>query len=198
MAREKEDNGKKPEEAPVDRRRFLATGLRAAAGLALGGLALKLAGRTAARGDLWQIDPDRCIQCGRCETACVMTPSAVKCVHKLDQCGYCVLCAGFHAQGVKEADTAAENQLCPTGAIVRRFVESPFYEYTVIEDKCTGCGKCVKGCAAFGNGSLYLQIRHDRCRHCNECAIVTVCPAKAIRRIDPAEPYYLRGEKRRT
>lgn len=185
-----------PELRDVNRRSLLAIGVRTAVGLALGGLAVSLASRARPRSTVWQIDPDRCVQCERCATACVLTPSAVKCVHKLDQCGYCVLCGGYHAAGIRTADSGAENQLCPTGAIERRFIEDPFYEYTVLEERCIGCGKCVKGCGAFGNGSLYLQIRHDRCQNCNECAIMAVCPSGAIRRVTIEEPYVLRGDKR--
>ncbi len=50
-----------------------------------------------------------------------------------------------------------------------------------------GCGKCVKGCNMFGNGSLYLQVSHDRCVNCNICAISTACPAQAFRQV-PADP----------
>jgi len=52
----------------------------------------------------------------------------------------------------------------PDGAIKRAYVEDPYFEYTIDERLCIGCGKCVKGCNAFGNGSLQLQVRHDRCR----------------------------------
>ncbi|MFZ4549001.1 MAG: 4Fe-4S binding protein, partial [Bacteroidales bacterium] len=30
------------------------------------------------RETVWQLDPTKCIQCGRCADNCVMTPSAVK------------------------------------------------------------------------------------------------------------------------
>ncbi len=102
----------------------------------------------------WQLDPAKCIQCGRCATNCVLSPSAVKCVHSYQICGYCDLCSGFLHQGAKARDTGAENELCPTGALKRTFIEEPFYQYTVDEALCNGCGKCVKGCGAFGNGSL--------------------------------------------
>jgi len=77
----------------------------------------------------------------------------------------------------------------PTGAIRRRFVESPYFEYTIDEPACIGCGLCVKGCTNFGNGSLYLQIRHDRCVDCNACRIAEVCPSGAIVRVPASAPY---------
>jgi H+/Na+-translocating ferredoxin:NAD+ oxidoreductase subunit B len=143
---------------------------------------------------VWQLDPEKCIQCGRCATACVMTPSAVKCVHAYAICGYCDLCSGYYIEKPTKLDTAAENQLCPTAAIKRTFIEDPYFEYTITEDKCVGCAKCVKGCAAFGNGSLFVQVRHDRCKNCNICAIAEVCPADAFKRVPVSHPYMLKGD----
>lgn len=178
----------------LSRRSFLRSGAGIAALTAVGAAAGLSIRKAAARDDtLWQIDPDKCMQCGRCADACVLTPSAVKCVHAYDVCGYCNLCGGYHRAGVKVTDTAAENQLCPTSAIRRTFIEDPYYRYDIDESLCIGCAKCVKGCGAFGNGSLYLQIRHDRCVHCNQCNIATVCPAKAISGVPASEPYKLRG-----
>jgi len=159
----------------------------------VGGIAGVSLLRTRTHGLVWQIDPDLCTQCGRCATECVLTPSAVKCVHAFAMCGYCKLCGGFHQPNIKRLDTAAENQLCPTKAIERKFIEDPFFEYTIHEELCIGCAKCVKGCGSFGNGSLHLQIRHDRCVHCNECAIAIKCPARAIKRVPAEQPYLIRG-----
>jgi len=148
---------------------------------------------------VWQIDPSVCIQCGLCATSCVLAPSAVKCVHVYAMCGYCDLCSGYFIPEAKILDTAAENQLCPTHAIQRNFIEDPFFEYTIDETLCIGCGKCVKGCGAFGNGSLQLQVRHDRCVNCNQCSIAQVCPSGAFRRVPANNPSLLRGfEKNKT
>lgn len=117
----------------------------------------------------------------------VKKPSAVKCVHAFALCGYCDLCGGYLKPGAIARDTGAENQLCPTAAIEHHLVE-PYFEYHIIEDLCIGCGKCVKGCTSFGNGSLHLQIIHDICDNCNECAIARTCPSNAIKRIKPAKP----------
>lgn len=145
--------------------------------------------KTLASGYVWQIDPFKCTQCGQCKTNCVRTPSAVKCVHAFVLCGYCDLCGGYLRQGVKTISTGAENQLCPTGAITRRFVEEPYFEYTINADLCDACGKCVKGCFSFGNGSLYLQINQDLCADCNDCSIARKCPSDAISRIPATEQY---------
>ena len=146
---------------------------------------------------LWQVDPYKCIQCGKCATACVLTPSAAKCFHAFVVCGYCDLCTGFFEAQPNQLSTAAENQLCPTAAIKRKFVEDPYFQYTIDRDKCIGCSKCVKGCTQFGNGSLFLQIDQDICVKCNQCSIATQCPSQAIARV-PAGTPYLQKSKART
>ncbi len=83
----------------------------------------------------WQIDPDKCVGCGKCAINCVLDESAVKCVQCFDMCGYCDICTGYLATQYQQVDTAAENQLCPTNAIVRTLIEERagqrFYEYTI-------------------------------------------------------------------
>jgi electron transport complex protein RnfB len=175
-----------------DRRDFITGGLRAIGLLAAGGTVGALAARDDTDDQLWQIDPDKCIGCGRCATECVLTPSAVKCVHEWPRCGYCELCFGYYIdQRVDDRETA-ENQRCPVNAISRALVEDPYFEYVIDETKCIGCGLCVKGCNDYGNGALILQVRHDRCVNCNECAIAAVCPADAFQRVPRDKPYLLR------
>jgi len=180
----------------IGRRRFVADGLRVVGAVGLVGAAGLLTVRRADPGrevesinNLWQIDPNKCVACGNCATHCVLDKSAVVCKHAFRMCGYCDLCTGYFEPEAAELTTGAENVLCPTGAIVRTFIEDPYYEYTIDEPKCIGCGKCVKGCTAFGNGSLYLQIDQDRCTHCNECSIAVACPSEAVRRVPAATPY---------
>ena len=71
-------------------------------------------------------------------------------------------------------------------------VEAPPTVARIDEARCIGCAKCVEGCSRFGNGSLFLQIRHDRCVHCNECAIARTCPGDAFRRVPASQPYLLK------
>lgn len=174
------------------RRAFLRQGGRVFALTALGALGGALLDRTRGEGWVWQIDPARCLHCSNCATECVLEQSAVKCVHAYALCGYCNLCTGYFEPEPNALTTAAENQLCPTGAIQRTFIEDPYYEYTIDENLCIGCAKCVEGCTRFGNGSLFLQIRHDRCVNCNECAIARTCPGDAFRRVPASRPYLLK------
>ena len=143
---------------------------------------------------VWQIDPNRCIACGRCQVNCVLDQSAVKAVNCFALCGYCDICTGYFPTTDYVRNTGAENQLCPTGAIVRTFIEPKagvsYFEYTINEELCIACGKCVVGCRLM-NGSLFLQVRHDRCLNCNECSIATACPTDAFRRVPAASPQLL-------
>ena len=168
---------------------------RGAGLIGLGGVLAGVVRRAHATGTVWQIDPWKCTQCGKGATECVLEQSAVKCVHSFDMCGYCQLCTGYFEPQPNKLNTAAENQLCPTGAIKRQYIEDPYFEYTIDEPLCVGCSKCVKGCTMFGNGSLHLQIRHDRCVNCNECSIARACPADAIHRVPAATPYRFKSRE---
>lgn len=186
-------DGRQP---PLTRRELLRAVCRSGAAIGAAAALGALARNASADTEVWQLDPHRCIQCGKCATACVLTPSAVKCVHAFALCGYCELCTGYFEPQPNALTSGAENQLCPTGAIKRTFIEDPYYEYVIDESLCVGCGKCVKGCGSFGNGSLFLQVRHDRCVNCNQCAIGLACPSGAFRRVPASRPYLLKGKER--
>jgi electron transport complex protein RnfB len=179
---------------PITRKKFLRICGSVVAGAAVAGVAGVMV-RKALSGQasyFWQIDPNKCTYCGRCETDCVLPVSAVKCIHANKVCGYCDLCGGYYRANVKDLNTAAENLRCPTGAIARKYVEDPYFEYTIDEDLCNGCAKCAKGCNSFGNGSLYMQVKQDLCKNCNECKIAQVCPSGAIQRVPMDKAYLLK------
>jgi len=185
----------------TSRRGFLADGIRVAGTLALGSTAGFVAGRRGREEEtVWQLDPDQCVACGNCATHCVLDISAVRCLQCFDMCGYCDICTGYFEVDYHSVDTGAENHLCPTGAIIRKFVErmggQRYYEYTIDEPLCIGCGKCVKGCALM-NGSLYLQVMHDRCLNCNECSIAIACPSEAFRRVPASKPHLLKQKAKK-
>ncbi|MFO1499749.1 MAG: ferredoxin [Verrucomicrobiota bacterium] len=182
-----------PPHSPVNRRQFLRDGARLTGMTGLGGLLGLTITRTTAKTTVWQIDPAKCLRCDQCAQACVLEQSAVKCFHAHAMCGYCQLCTGYFIPEPNELNTAAENQLCPTAAIRRSFVEDPYYEYVIDEQLCIGCAKCVEGCNRFGNGSLFLQVRHDLCLNCNQCRIAQVCPGGAFQRVPVDHPYLLKS-----
>ena len=175
------------------RREFLHNGVRLTMVLGLGGIAGSLLSNSSVHEMVWQLDATKCVQCGQCATSCVLSPSAVKCMHVFDMCGYCDLCGGYFRPGSKDLTTAAENQLCPTAAIDRKYIEEPYFEYHIDEKLCIGCGKCVKGCGSFGNGSMQLQVNQALCVNCNECAIARVCPVDAFQRVPANDPYLFNG-----
>ena len=192
----------------VTRREILRIGGRGAAviglGVAAGGMVLRR--RDAPRQMVWQIDPRKCIACGNCEVNCVLQPSAVKCLHTHSMCGRCNFCFGYYdLRAGSEVHAGVEYQLCPTDAIRREFLGGPYFEYTIDEEDCIGCGLCVKGCVGSGNGSLYLQVRHrmrgdppgdvpdGRCVNCNECSIAIACPAQAFVRVPADDPHPFRN-----
>ncbi|MDR0815263.1 MAG: ferredoxin [Bacteroidales bacterium] len=180
--------------SPISRKKFLKICGSVAAGAAIVSVSGVAAKRMLQKEGncLWQIDPAKCTFCGRCATDCVLTVSAVKCIHANKVCGYCDLCGGYYRTNVKDLNTAAENLMCPTGAIFRKYVEDPYFEYTIDESLCNGCGKCAKGCNSFGNGSLYLQVKQEMCKNCNECKISKVCPSNAIQRVPVEKSYMLK------
>jgi len=177
---------------PVNRRHFLKDTLWGTCLAGLGVLTGFVVNKSRKTNTLWQIDPYKCIACGNCATYCVLDESAVKCVHAFSVCGYCRICFGFFGPESFDITEGAENQICPIGAIKRRFVEDPYYQYSIDESLCNGCGKCVKGCNTFGNGAMFLQVRHDRCLNCNECSIAAACPSGAFKRVPVEEPYLLK------
>jgi electron transport complex protein RnfB len=187
--RQDTSNGRK-----VSRRELLRKTVRIATGAVLGTFAGFAIFRSRSEATVWQIDPNICVQCGNCAKNCVLEPSAVKCVHAYAICGYCDLCSGYLRPNALALGTGAENRLCPTDAIKRTYIEDPYFEYTIDEDLCIACGKCAEACTAFGNGSLYLQVRHDRCLNCNECSIARQCPSGAFRRVPADTPYILKDD----
>ena len=182
----------------LTRRDFVRAGARGACILGVGAVGASMAPRAAGSPErmLWQIDPGKCIACGNCATHCVLKPSAVKCAHDFTKCGRCNFCFGHYETSPGSlAHAGVEYQQCPTDAIVRKYLGGPYYEYTIDEDKCIACGLCVKGCKRFGNSSLYLQVNHDRCLHCNECAIAAACPSEAFIRVPADAPYPLKDKE---
>jgi electron transport complex protein RnfB len=190
------------------RREFIDLTFRTIGLTALGGAAATLAVRRASAHAVFQVDPARCAACDLCRTSCVLSLSAVKAVNDFAKCGYCQLCPAYmDVTSQPDEKGIPSGKVCPQDALKRRVVgrEDPddpnnnYYEYTVDEQQCTGCGKCVKACKApAGNGSLRLEIRYDRCVTCNECSILVACPEAAIVRVPSPglAPVLAEGEHR--
>jgi electron transport complex protein RnfB len=179
----------------MDRRHFLKWTARGAGVVALTAITSRL---VYSNGDnktshAFRIDTNKCTFCGKCETACLRRPSAVRAVNDQSLCSKCVICYGhvitYDAKGnpihVKDPDSAAALKVCPHGAIQREPLDnSGRYRYTIVQAKCTGCGRCAKDCNLHGSKSMFLLLRPDLCMGCNHCAIVAACPESAISRVE--------------
>jgi len=171
------------------RREFMERSLRIAGFAGIGGAAALLA-RRAASNSVYQVDPSHCIACDLCRTSCVLSHSAVKAVNDFQKCGYCQLCPAYYdVASMPDEMGLPTGKMCPRDALKRRIVgevdeldpNNNYYEYTVDEALCDGCGKCVKTCQPpFGNGSLRLEIRYNLCYECDSCAIQVACPENAV------------------
>lgn len=190
----------------LPRRQFLVWLGRALGLTALGGVAVRVLRGGGPNAEFiqpphrygWQINPDTCTYCGRCETACVRRPSAVKAVNDQKKCSNCVACYG-HLCDLKTPShliATTDKLVCPHGAVQRTLLFGGLdgaYLYNIDANLCNGCGQCARQCNLHGSKSMFLIIRPDLCFDCNECAIARVCPAKAVERV----PLYPANEFRR-
>ena len=175
------------------RRRFIQFGGQLIGATALGGAAWRVftgsdpdAEFTQPQGPyVWRINLEKCTFCGKCETACVRKPSAVKAVNDQTKCSYCVACYGHLADltVASELIDAKGVRVCPTDAVVRKEFsggKDGYHLYTIDQERCTACGKCTKRCKELGTKSMFLLIRPDLCIGCNRCSIMAACPEDAI------------------
>lgn len=187
------------------RREVLGHAARGAALAGLGGITALLWAKANAT-YAWSIDPSRCIDsrlgatgvsaCERCSTECVVALSAVRAVNEFSKCGRCYVCpAYFRITSAVGPDGLPSEKVCPRDAIKREPIgwvdpDDPannFYEYSIDETLCNGCGRCVLECKEpAGLGSIKLEVRHDACLDCNRCAIAQACPEDAFLRLPPA------------
>lgn len=188
-----------------NRRDFLRHSGQAACAIAIGGVGFEL-GRRACAGDAWVIAPNQCINirlgvtgavnvCDACATSCVLPLSAVRAVNDHSACGRCCICPAYYdVLSPTGSDGLPTKKLCPRDAITRTPIGevdpydplNNFYEYTIDEEKCNGCGRCVMECKdPAGLGSIRLEVRNDLCLRCNRCSIAEVCPEDAYLRAGP-------------
>ena len=183
------------------RREVLGHAVRGATAVGLGGLGLYLTQKAGAEG-VWVIDWEKCVNsrlgavdvtvCELCATECVLGLSAVRAVNDYAKCGRCYICPGYYdIKSAVDAEGLPAQKLCPRDALKREPIgeidpydpANNFYEYTVDETLCNGCGKCVLGCKEpAGLGSIRLEVRYNLCLDCNRCSIAIACPDEAYER----------------
>jgi electron transport complex protein RnfB len=188
------------------RREVLGHAARGTALLGLGGLTGLLSIK-AYKTYAWSVDPDACVNsklgalgvevCELCATECVLTLSAVRAVNEFSACGRCYICPAYYEiRSAVGPDGLPSEKICPRDAIKREPIgwidpDDPannFYEYTIDETLCNGCGRCTMECKEpAGLGSIRLEVRHDVCLDCNRCSIATACPEDAYLRRPPSE-----------
>ena len=181
------------------RREVLGHAARGTGLLVLGGAVVYLTKKAGADG-AWAIDPTKCVNirlgatgvevCDKCATNCVLPLSAVRAVNEYSKCGRCCICPAYYdVASMPDEMGLPTGKMCPRDALKRRIVgevdeldpNNNYYEYTVDEALCDGCGKCVKTCQPpFGNGSLRLEIRYNLCYECDACTIQVACPEDAV------------------
>jgi electron transport complex protein RnfB len=188
----------------LTRRELMETAARGAAFVGLGGLTSILALKAHAT-YAWAVNTAKCINsklgavgvpvCELCATECVVSLSAVRAVNEFSKCGRCYVCpAYFKITSAVGPDGLPSEKVCPRDAIERKAIgwidpDDPannFYEYTIDETKCNGCGRCVLECKEpAGLSSITLEVRHNVCLDCNRCSIATACPEEAYERRPP-------------
>jgi electron transport complex protein RnfB len=187
------------------RREMLGHAARGTVLLGLGGTAAVLSIK-AHKTYAWVIDAEKCVNsklgvlgvnvCELCASECVITLSAVRAVNEFSQCGRCYICpAYFKITSAVGPDGLPSEKVCPTDAIQREAIgwidpDDPannFYDYTIDERLCNGCGRCVMECKEpAGLSSIRLEVRHNVCLDCNRCSIAQACPEEAYDRLEPA------------
>lgn len=191
-----------------NRRDFLHRSGQVACVAALSGTAIVLTRRSCS-GDAWLIAPDKCVNirlgvtgannvCDVCATQCTLPLSAVRAVNNHKECGRCCICPSyFDVRSPIGPDGLPTKKTCPRDAIKRTIIGDAdpydplnnFYEYTIDEELCNGCGKCVMECKdPAGLGSIQLEVRYDLCLRCNRCGIAANCPEDAYVRVGPDGP----------
>ncbi|MHA1722735.1 MAG: 4Fe-4S dicluster domain-containing protein [Candidatus Baldrarchaeia archaeon] len=125
-------------------------------------------------------DPSKCAGCKYCEMWCSFTHEGVFSpllsritVVKDDKIGldYPIVCRG--------CDPAPCTKVCPSNALTR----NEYGAIIVIDENCTGCGRCVEACP-FGAIKMHpLKIKPLICDLCGdkEPVCVSKCPTNAIR-----------------
>lgn len=70
------------------------------------------------------------------------------------------------------------NTICPVGTFLGLFSRFSLFRISIDEDKCTECGRCVRGCKASCIDGVNHTIDYSRCVDCFDC--IGRCSGDAI------------------
>lgn len=70
------------------------------------------------------------------------------------------------------------NTICPVGTVLGLLSRFSLLKVSIDEDKCTGCGRCVRGCKASCIDGINHTIDYSRCVNCFDC--IGRCSGSAI------------------
>ena len=134
-------------------------------------------------------DPERCIKCFSCETACKqwreIAPATIKLRRVYEEATgvFPAVTRTFHSIACQHCADAPCIEACPPGAISKR----PDGVVTVEAAICDGCGKCFDACP-FGvpqfdaDGLMHLcDLCSDRLAEGKTPMCTDVCPTQALR-----------------
>jgi electron transport protein HydN len=150
------------------------------------------------------LDPARCVPCGACEAACVeahegrrgLQPDdvivlerrrlAIRTVAGLPRIDVCTHCTAPEGASTRGSPCVP---VCPHAALLR----FPGGRVELLEERCTGCGKCVSACP---NDAIRRVNDLDLAHKCDGCegiaggpACAPACPTEALRIVDVPSPH---------
>lgn len=70
------------------------------------------------------------------------------------------------------------NTICPVGTVLGLLSRFSLFKVSIDEDKCTGCGRCVRGCKSSCIDGVNHTIDYSRCVDCFDC--IGRCSGRAI------------------
>jgi electron transport protein HydN len=143
------------------------------------------------------LDPAACVPCGACELACVEAHEGVRGVWRAEdrevlerrRLAFRVVAGLPRLDVCTHCPDSPCVTVCPHFALLR----FPGGRVELLENRCTGCGKCVSACPNEGIRRVNdLDLAH-KCDGCEGIAggpaCAPACPTSALRIVDVPSPH---------